>query len=209
PASKPTSKARRSLRSTAPPTPSQIPLPPSRSISPPPLSASAPRIRDQRSPKRTFDESSGSSEPATQESHKRSKHSEDVDMDDASASASEAEVDAEIDADVDADDDTPALSSSLSTTSSTSSSPSPPPPPVERPLTRRQRKALGLPKPRPAVTGTRSAGKIVIPGGRFRKTTRKGSGAAKGEDEPEEEDGEWQRNGTGRMDVRGFRELRI
>ncbi|KAA1466914.1 cysteine proteinase [Dentipellis sp. KUC8613] len=204
PVSKPASRASRSLRSTGPPTPSQIPLPPSRSTSPAP--SPAPRIRDQRSPKRTFDESSGTSEPAPPESHKRSKHAEDVDMDDISSSLSEAEVDAEIDAD--ADDDTPALSESLSTASSTSSSPSPPPPPVERPLTRRQRKALGLPKPRPAVAGTRSAGKIVIPGGRFRKAARRGAAAAK--DEPaEEEDGEWQRNGTGRMDVRGFRELRI
>ncbi|KAJ7278928.1 hypothetical protein C8J57DRAFT_1304978, partial [Mycena rebaudengoi] len=57
-----------------------------------------------------------------------------------------------------------------------------------RPLTRRQRKALGLPKTR---TGTGGAGKIVIPGGRY-----EGGGT-----------GEWTRNGTGRLDVRGFREL--
>jgi hypothetical protein len=42
-----------------------------------------------------------------------------------------------------------------------------------------------------------SAGKIVIPGGKFKKV----SNAA--------DDEEWQKNGTGRLDVRGFRELKI
>jgi hypothetical protein len=42
-----------------------------------------------------------------------------------------------------------------------------------------------------------SAGKIVIPGGKFKKASK----AA--------DDEEWQKNGTGRLDVRGFRELKI
>ena len=74
--------------------------------------------------------------------------------------------------------------------------PAPPsPPPV--PLTQRQRKKLGLPKQRP---GQRSAGTIVIPGGRFKRQQPVAVAA------PDEE---WVRNGTGRVDVRGFRELKI
>ena len=81
-------------------------------------------------------------------------------------------------------DDTPALSD----VSTLSSSPSPSPPPRAA-LTTRQRRVLGLP-PKP-----RRAGRIVIPGGRYRRR--------------EEAEGEWARNGVGRVDVRGFRELRI
>ncbi|KAJ7743657.1 hypothetical protein B0H16DRAFT_1561266 [Mycena metata] len=68
-------------------------------------------------------------------------------------------------------------------------------------MTRRQCKVLGLPKVRgtsvaataaaTATAGKGGAGKIVIPGGRYEGT------------------GEWKRNGTGRVDVRGFRELKI
>ncbi|KAI0061312.1 cysteine proteinase [Artomyces pyxidatus] len=173
-ASKPASRASKSQRTTAPSTPSQVPLPSSRSASPEPITL---RPRDQRSPKRSFDESSASSALSEASAPKRSRHE---------------------DMDIDEDADTPALSDAGSTASSplSSSSPSPAPPP-ERTLTRRQRKALGLPKPR-----TRSAGKIVIPGGRFRTRA-----AVKAEEEADT--GEWQRNGVGRVDVRGFRELRI
>jgi len=45
-----------------------------------------------------------------------------------------------------------------------------------------------------------SAGKITIPGGRFKKAATVSKA---------EQDEEWQRNGTGRLDVRGFRELKI
>ncbi|KAF9265079.1 hypothetical protein L218DRAFT_998062 [Marasmius fiardii PR-910] len=58
----------------------------------------------------------------------------------------------------------------------------------ERPLTKRQRKKLGLPRTHSA------AGKIVIPGGKYGQS---GSG------------GEWLASGAGRVDVRGFRELKI
>lgn len=96
--------------------------------------------------------------------------------------------------------------SSLSTLSSRASTPPAPPPP-----TRRERKRLGLPKPRTAqVGGVRaSAGKIVIPGGRFK---RSGGGSAAEQANDNEGAGdaeEWMKNGTGRVDVRGFRELRI
>ncbi|KAF9468358.1 hypothetical protein BDZ94DRAFT_1246602 [Collybia nuda] len=140
------------------------------------------------------------------------------------------------------DEDTPSLSShgsrssssssSLSSLSSPESSPEPEqleeefvpePEPVpkkahlkthggEKPLTRRQRKALGLPKPREVLVARRavgkpagSAGKIIIPGGRFQRPAVRGV-----DDEGEGEgDGEWKTNGTGRVDVRGFRELKI
>ena len=83
----------------------------------------------------------------------------------------------------------------------------------ERPLTRRQRKALGLPKLRPglglgapgAIERAGSAGTIVIPGGKFRR----GDGDVKVEEDADGEAAEWRRNGTGRVDVRGFRELKI
>jgi len=90
----------------------------------------------------------------------------------------------------------------------------------DRPLTRRQRKALGLPKPRKEIpvdthgsNGTStslSAGKIVIPGGKW-----KGKGdsteLANAVDGLADMQGnaEWRRNGSGRLDVRGFRELKI
>jgi len=89
---------------------------------------------------------------------------------------------------------------------------------VPKPLTRRQRKVLGLPKARKELVvgagsvpggdgaaGAVSAGKIIIPGGKW-----KGRGSAPGEvGLSGGEDGEWKRNGTGRLDVRGFRELKI
>ncbi|THG99482.1 hypothetical protein EW026_g2860 [Hermanssonia centrifuga] len=99
-------------------------------------------------------------------------------------------------------------SPSISSLSSLSSPEATPPPttPTERPLTRRQRKKLGLPAPRTAlVASTRaSAGKIVIPGGRMKRGSGVGVAGEKGEDSEE-----WQKNGTGRVDVRGFRELKI
>ncbi|KAJ3727893.1 hypothetical protein C8R42DRAFT_656776 [Lentinula raphanica] len=67
----------------------------------------------------------------------------------------------------------------------------------ERPLTRRQRKKLGLPKPRNAPVSNKGLGKIIIPGGKS-KLPRDASSAA-----------EWTANGNGRVDVRGFRELKI
>lgn len=93
---------------------------------------------------------------------------------------------------------------------------------VGKTMTKRQRKRLGLPKSQyendaGAVSdvrvdgggmGTRvSAGKIKVPGGRFRKpgagdVTGRGSGVKEGEDE-------WVKNGSGRVDVRGFKELKI
>lgn len=109
------------------------------------------------------------------------------------------------------DADTPGLSpSGFSSESSLSplSSPSPSPPPPEKPLTRRQRKALGLPKQRANVSGGKgtSAGKIVIPGGKYKG--KKGGRGIK--EEPDDDtEAEWAKNGTGRVDVRGFRELKI
>jgi len=220
-----------------PPTPADIPLPSSRSVSPPALPSLPPdlyaREREfHRSPKRSFDESSGSSEVSatSMSAAKRTRRGTarglaavpgDVDADmDADVDA-DADVDggdngdgegdegAEADADADADDaDTPALSetASLSPVSSPSPSPSPPPgsAPVPRRLTKRERKAAGLPRHRG------SAGKIVIPGGRFRAPgTGRGADSRARARARANVDGEWMRNGTGRVDVRGFRELRI
>ncbi|KAJ8590989.1 cysteine proteinase [Rhizopogon salebrosus TDB-379] len=205
-----------------PPTPAYIPLPLSRSPSPlsssdslstgsesllpiPGQSIAARRslsspVRIHRSPKRSFDESSGSS--TSNETSKRTRSSR--------RSPSRTPL-SHAEADEDMGDSTPDLSAPGSPadsvlSSSTASSPLPgtppayntPPPEPERPLTRRQRKALGLPKSR------MSAGKITIPGGRYKNTPAPATAKAKAE-----EDEEWQRNGTGRLDVRGFRELKI
>ncbi len=87
-------------------------------------------------------------------------------------------------------------------------------------LTRRQRKALGLPKPRKTATSLiddgglagGSAGKIVIPGGKWKGRADQSQimtpNAVLGVAGIDVE-GEWTRNGTGRLDVRGFRELKI
>ena len=131
----------------------------------------------------------------------------------------------------DAEIDTPDLSNSGSSSASESSlsslpsSPEPSPPPVLPPspvqqrLTRRQRKALGLPKPRAALVASAAAktrggaGKIVIPGGKSKKFAAKPAARSvpgSGEEEDEAEaNAEWKKNGTGRVDVRGFRELKI
>ncbi|KAG1816829.1 uncharacterized protein BJ212DRAFT_1587528 [Suillus subaureus] len=153
-------------------------------------------IRAHRSPKRSFDESSGSSTSDT--ISKRTRNSR--------RSPSRTPL-SQVRADDDMDDSTPDLSNpgssaESSRSSSAVSSPLPstppecntPPPETQKPLTRRQRKALGLPKSRTAYM---SAGKIVIPGGKFKKASKPA------------DDEEWQKNGTGRLDVRGFRELKI
>ncbi|KIP05688.1 hypothetical protein PHLGIDRAFT_36301 [Phlebiopsis gigantea 11061_1 CR5-6] len=222
PISKPKSK-RLSKPSASEPvvTPSHVPLPLSRSVSPltePPSSQpvlpyplpSCPPSpsRIYHSPKRTFDESSASSE-SSQSMAKRHKSS--------SRPSHEAFIaDTRSPLGVDGDDgsiDTPPLSlsvpgspSSLSSLSSiSSSSPEATPPPPDRTLTKRERKQLGLPKARvtsaaAAAAKKNSAGKIKIPGGRMQR-------AAAARDASDA--GEWQRNGTGRLDVRGFRELKI
>ncbi|KAI0655672.1 hypothetical protein C8Q70DRAFT_409354 [Cubamyces menziesii] len=222
----------------SPPTPSQIPLPGSTSPSPPPSSAPSSQAsafpsvstlepHTYRSPKRTFDESSASSQAASESSQSAAKRAKSSSrpastLNEESTTASAL---SNRDLHMDTDDmDTPDLSasgssadsvSSLSPMSSPEPTPPPPDPPAEKPLTRRQRKKLGLPKPRAAAVAsttarTRSAGKIVIPGGRFQKSSSKAAAAA---DETSEEDpeanAEWRKNGTGRLDVRGFRELKI
>ncbi|KAJ8480833.1 hypothetical protein ONZ51_g6404 [Trametes cubensis] len=222
----------------SPPTPSQIPLPGSASPSPPPSSAPSSQAsafpsvstlepHSYRSPKRTFDESSASSQAASESSQSAAKRAKSSSrpastLNEESTTASAL---SNRDLHMDTDDmDTPDLSasgssadsvSSLSPMSSPEPTPPPPDPPAEKPLTRRQRKKLGLPKPRAAAVAsttarTRSAGKIVIPGGRFQKSSSKAAAAA---DETSEEDpeanAEWRKNGTGRLDVRGFRELKI
>lgn len=64
-----------------------------------------------------------------------------------------------------------------------------------------------------AVGGAaRTAGKIVIPGGKFRARGGVGGAAAgdgQGDGDGDGDGAEWQHNGSGRLDVRGFRELRI
>ena len=113
---------------------------------------------------------------------------------------------------VEPDADTPGLSPSGFTSESSLSplsSPLPSPPPPEKPLSKRQRKALGIPKQRAHVVGGKGAGagKIVIPGGKFKG--KKGGQKVIKEEPDDEADAEWTKNGTGRVDVRGFRELKI
>lgn len=65
-------------------------------------------------------------------------------------------------------------------------------------LTRRERKALGLPKVRRRMVG---------PYDRDRAEGKSGDGGGGGDTDAGNE--EWRKNGTGRVDVRGFRELKI
>ncbi|EIW74841.1 cysteine proteinase [Coniophora puteana RWD-64-598 SS2] len=186
-------------------------------------------LRSHRSPKRSFDESS-SGASTTESVAKRTRSSRK-----AAVRPPDEEVACDGDQDHDQDNDdppTPGLSTPDSSAASTRSSsvassiPTPPArasPPTEpepdhqRTLTKRERKALGLPRPRAALVAKRTgAGKIVIPGGRYKRSAGTASkpvsvDMSKGDEDEgdEEEDGEWLRNGTGRVDVRGFRELRI
>jgi hypothetical protein len=111
--------------------------------------------------------------------------------------------------DPDVDFSTPELSATASTSPS-SSSPSPPPPPIQPTLTRRQRKALGLPKQRPGLASRgRGTGKILIPPARYKRSASAREGRQGDDNEDANVDAEWTRNGNGRLDVRGFRELKI
>lgn len=223
---------------TGPASPTQIPLPASCSESPSLSPCSTPddielsnmnvlqsasmpslpaALRIPRSPKRTFDESSGSSTSdavakRTRNSGKlfsREGEKEDhIKTDDLEESASELSAPAS------SRGSTP-LSSATSSLMPTTPRALTPPRAASKPLTRRQRKTLGLPKSKATLMAKRaSAGKIVIPGGRFRKGADKSVGVHETGDDNEDEGGnlqdhEWRRNGTGRLDVRGFRELKI
>ena len=243
------------IEETALATPTQIPLPMSRSSSPLSSSESLPQIdvdvlpptpiasqsvivdsslpsilRVHRSPKRTFDESSGSS--SLSDSIAKRTRGACTHQLPPPATQLRPDPDAiEVD-DPEEEESTPGLSTPRSSGSTRSSSvassplpgtpppePEPEPIPAKKPLTRRQRKALKLPKPRASLVAKQeSAGKIVIPGGRFKRndaaTDEKESakisaaGDAGVDDEGSVQE-EWQRNGTGRLDVRGFRELKI
>ncbi|KAG9217661.1 hypothetical protein CCMSSC00406_0003650 [Pleurotus cornucopiae] len=221
--------------------PEQVPLPisrscsgsPSRSPTPPPslpTSLSHDSLRVHRSPKRSFDESSAGSGSSSEGVARRTRSR----LAAVSYSLPSSTTD-QMNTDDPEDVDTPDLSAPGSSSSSSppdsvasSSASSPPPthdpqtavppeePVITRPLTRRQRKALGLPKPRAALgNSTRGAGKIVIPGGRFKGSASKKTVRVKnedhddGEDADDDEEAEWKSNGTGRVDVRGFRELKI
>ncbi|KZV80894.1 cysteine proteinase [Exidia glandulosa HHB12029] len=180
-----------------------------------------PSSREGRSPKRTFDESEqDDSEPAGRTKRQRQRTVDD-EMDwalaepepqDAGAMSDTSSLsslsDLEDDADADGSGDVDAFSES-----SLSAPPSPPRTPA-KPLTRRQRKVLGLPKPRSAPVPSAGANKIKIPGGRYRggKENSSAPTSSKQQGAPPDKDsakGEWVKNGVGRLDVRGFRELRI
>ncbi|THH07595.1 hypothetical protein EW145_g3266 [Phellinidium pouzarii] len=173
-------------------------------------------LRSNRSPKRAYD----GTEEAAQDSQGEAKRSR---SNIGQRHTNSAEGESKIDTDIDPDADTPSLLSSADSSSTLSSPAATPPPSMvvvppsplipAKPLTRRQRKVLGLPKPRSAIgihTSTSvkprqvSLGKIIVPGGRFKKPASvpvktKEEGANK----------EWSKNGTGRVDVRGFKELKI
>ncbi|KAH8114863.1 hypothetical protein DFH11DRAFT_130435 [Phellopilus nigrolimitatus] len=165
-------------------------------------------LRMNHSPKRAYN----GIDEAAEDSQGEAKRSRSVRH--ASGSQVQAKANKEVDAaDNDPDADTPELLSSGESSSVSSSPAATPPPsmvvvppsPVTRakPLTRRQRKALGLPGPRSELgKNGKSAGKIVVPGGRF-----KNSSSAPVSTKTDE--GEWTKNGTGRVDVRGFKELKI
>jgi OTU domain-containing protein 3 len=185
------------------------------------------RLRVNGSPKRAYDNAEEAAEDSQGEA-KRSRRSSRV--------RSSATIKARLggryqEGGEDGDADTPDLLSSAEADSSENDSSSPattPPPPsmvVVPPsptsakahaMPKRERKKMGLPKAR---KGTRkgttevkvSAGKIRVPGGRFRKDGLAESGTTS---KPVSKAGSvageaWVRNGSGRVDVRGFKELKI
>jgi OTU domain-containing protein 3 len=218
-----------------PPSRSHSPLPDPRVIAsavPPGLtSLDVPRLGT-RSPKRSFDESSETSGSSQSSSSKRSRtmsslpNSSDSQLPSSSSlphDLSPLTTDSEDNEDEDSSPArttpylSPASSASLSTSSLSSLSPSPeledrlptpPPPPPEPQLTKRQRKRLGLPRNKQPLQKQQSAGKIVIPGGRLLRSQAK-QVTVKQEEVEVDVGGEWQNNGNGRVDVRGFRELKI
>ncbi|KAF9022831.1 cysteine proteinase [Hymenopellis radicata] len=179
------------IPSSSKPTPPSSPSPtPSSRATPAPRSSSAaravPEERWERSPKRTLVEGEEG-----EERKRRRLREACLDLDAELSELSEEE------------EETPSLSPDSPGRASTSSS-SPEPQPK---LTRRQRKKLGLPKqyklksPPPRGTG---AGVIRIPGGRHPSQV-----SVRVKQEEMDGEGEWTTNGAGRVDVRGFRELKI
>lgn len=193
-----------------------VPLLPGYNCPPNPKEASQVRrlsLRINRSPKRAYDDAEETAEDSQGEA-KRSRRVLRLRLRRGNTLGKE-------DKDIDPDADTPDLTSSGESGSASSSPAATPPPsmvvvppspvtPAQK-LTRRQRKLMGLPKPR-SVSGanksvlanrSKGAGKVVVPGGQYKEPS---STSAKVK--PEDED-EWEKNGTGRVDVRGFKELRI
>lgn len=221
--------------------PSAVPLPVSRTPSPPPsseASTSAPSslsvplvpgyncpnetvptvkriLRVNLSPKRVYDGSDEAAEDSQGEAKRSRRNSQNLDF-------SRTRIKTKMDTQIDPDADTPELLSSAESSSGSSSPAATPPPSTmvvppsvtsPKPLTKRQRKALGVPKYRTAKGhfassvkgGQKSAGKIVVPGGKFRKPASASTAPNSESGSPEV----WTQNGTGRVDVRGFKELKI
>ncbi|KAH7107867.1 cysteine proteinase [Auriculariales sp. MPI-PUGE-AT-0066] len=168
--------------------------------------------RDARSPKRTLEETDPL--PASPAVRKRRRQQSD-----------HAEISMDVDADPNLDPGLDHVASTLSDASSltslssdsehevddVASAPSPLAPIAAasppRPLTRRQRKALGLPKARPVILA-----KVKLPNGKHRgkeNNNTVASAITTTTKDKEPTAGEWSTNGVGRLDVRGFRELRI
>ncbi|EJD42920.1 cysteine proteinase [Auricularia subglabra TFB-10046 SS5] len=196
-ASSPATQLSTSSVATSSTAPSSVQTPPSSSAGPRRvhLRLRPPPSREGRSPKRSFEESDPDS-TVEQEARKRQRQNSvppDA-MDDSGAFSDTSSLSSLSASDMDG------------AVSEADSSPPPPTPPpaAAKPLTRRQRKVLGLPKPRSAPVGGTGT-KIKIPGGRFRAA----NAGAPVDDSVKTKGSEWQSNGVGRLDVRGFRELRI
>ncbi|KZT34953.1 cysteine proteinase [Sistotremastrum suecicum HHB10207 ss-3] len=207
-------------------------------LSPPPL-----HPRASRSPKRSFDESEGADSVASsggggKRPRGMAHGTEDAGLDNSSNIVDDDELE-DSRSDLSSPLTSPGSTPARVRSPSPASHPHPPPlslpeplpsfietPPTpqevskslnQRPLTRRQRKLLGLPKPRPnlvrAAGAHGSSGKIVVPGGKHPKRQGKGWVIVSEDDEPgpvqDAQFQEWVSNGNGRVDVRGFRELKI
>ncbi|CAE6462607.1 unnamed protein product [Rhizoctonia solani] len=192
--------------------PQSRPPTPSDSLSPPPS----------RSPKRAIDEDDEDEEES--EGRKRNRRGT-ITITPPDNDEEQEDADSEFAAGV---------SSSVSAESGSFISDAPPPPPEPEPelepepepepepkLTKRQRKSLGVPKARSSTQqrGRRSVGSVAankshastattmeVPKRETRSATKVHRDAGKVRDLGT---GEWLDNGTGRLDVRGFRELRI
>ncbi|CAE6526576.1 unnamed protein product [Rhizoctonia solani] len=194
-------------QSAKPPKQQPRPPTPSDSLSPPPS----------RSPKRAMDEDD--EEDDESETRKRNRRG--------TITITPPDNDDELEEDAESEF-AAGVSSSVSAESGSFISDAPPPPPEPEPepepqpkLTKRQRKSLGVPKARSSTQqrGRRSVGSVAAnksqssTGGATEAPKRETRSATKAyRDAGKVRDlgtGEWLDNGTGRLDVRGFRELRI
>ena len=223
---------------TGPPSVCEVPEPETSSLPSPPPSKPAKSSRKQPTTQQPTPESSSPSPPPPSRSPKRAIDEDDEEEDEGRKRGRRGTITRHALEDED-DDGEGAESTGVSASAESFISDAPPPPPPEpepepEKLTKRQRKSLGVPKSKAArasVGKTRAKAPVSAKASASTKVTAAASKASKSNSTPTTPakretrsatkayrdagkvrdlgTGEWLDNGTGRLDVRGFRELRI